>query len=118
MERWLWIGWSATRPLRPGQPMRSHGLGYAESERLIRHHTLLQAHRCGWIGMAGLAALAARLLCAFADPAVPAWLGRVLPGCATLCTGLRLIQVQRAARPRILRDADALRDGRRTAAPR
>lgn len=117
-RRWLWGGWPMMRPLRPGQLMRSHGLGYVESDRLIRHHTQLEARRYGWIGAVGLAALATRLLCAFADATVPAAWGTWLTGCAALCIGLHLLLAQRAARPRILQEADALRDSRRTAAPR
>jgi hypothetical protein len=117
-RRWLWGAWSMARPLRPGQLMRSHGLGYVASERLIRHHTLLEARRYAWIGMLGLAALAARLACAFAEVALPAAWGSVLMGCAMLCVGLHLLLAQRAARPRILQEANAIRDARRTAAPR
>lgn len=117
-RRALWGGWPMLRPLQPGQLMRSHGLGYAESDRLIRHHTWVEARRYHGIGTLGLAALVARLLCAFAGASLPAAWGSLLTGCAALCVGLHLWLAQRAARPRILEEADAIADSRRTAAPR
>lgn len=106
------------RPLQPGQLMRSHGLGYVESDRLIRHHTRIEAHRYRWSGAIGLSALVARLLCALDGASLPPAWGNLLMGCAALGVGLHLWLAQRAARPRILEEADAIRDSRRTAVPR
>ena len=106
------------RPLGRARLTRRHGLGFVQSEQLIRRHVRAQSRRYAWIGALGLLLLGLGLLCMFTGEAAPAWLRRASLGGAALCTGLHVWLAQYAAHAPILREAELLREGKRTTSPR